>query len=60
MIMDLRLGSHLQVHFHMGVSKNRGKPQKWMVYNENPIKIHDLGVPLFLETPIYFHPFFAG
>ena len=20
---------------------------------ENPIKIHDLGVPLFLETPIY-------
>ena len=21
---------------------------------ENPIKIHDLGVPLFLETPIYF------
>ena len=23
--------------------------------NENPIKIHDLGVPLFLETPICWH-----
>ena len=33
----------------MGVSKNRGTP-KWMVYN--PIKMDDLGVPLFLETPI--------
>ncbi len=26
---------------------------------ENPIKIDDLGVPLFLETPIYIH-FMAG
>ena len=24
---------------------------KWMVYMENPIKMDDLGVPLFLETP---------
>ena len=30
--------------------KNRGTP-KWMVYMENPIKMDDLGVPLFLETP---------
>ena len=37
----------------MRVSKNRGGPQKWMVYfMENPIKMDDLGVPLFLETPI--------
>ena len=36
----------------MDVSKNRGTP-KWMVYNGNPIKMDDLGVPLFLETPIY-------
>ena len=36
---------------HMGVSKNRGTP-KWMVYNENPIKMDDLGVSLFLEAPI--------
>ena len=35
----------------MGVSKNRGTP-KWMVkIMENPIKVDDLGVPLFLETP---------
>ena len=38
----------------MGVSKNRGTP-KWMVkIMENHIKMDDLGVPLFLETPIYF------
>ena len=37
---------------HMGVSKNRDTP-KWMVYNGNPIKMDDLGVPLFSETPIY-------
>ena len=38
----------------MGVSKNRGTP-KWMVkIMENPIEMDDLGVPLFLETPIYF------
>ena len=32
------------------VSKNRGTP-KWMVYKGNLIKMDDLGVPLFLETP---------
>ena len=37
----------------MGVSKNRGTP-KWMVkLIENPIKMDDLGVPLFLETPTW-------
>ena len=37
----------------MDVSKNRGTP-KWMVkIMEIPIKMDDLGVPLFLETPIY-------
>ena len=36
------------------VSKNRGKPPKWMVkIMENPIKMDDLGVPLFLETPMW-------
>ena len=34
----------------MGVSKNRGT-QKWMVYKGNSIKMDDLGVPLFSETP---------
>ena len=37
---------------YMDVAKNRGTP-KWMVYfMENPIKIDDLGVPFFWETPI--------
>ena len=37
-----------------------GKPAKWMVYfMEKPIKMDDLGVPLFLETPICcWHIFF--
>ena len=35
----------------MDVSKSNGTP-KWMVYNGNPIKMDDLEVPLFLETPI--------
>ena len=31
-----------------------GKPPKWMVkIMKNPIKLDDLGIPLFLETPIY-------
>ena len=35
-------------------SKNRGGPPKWMVkIMENPIKMDDLGVPLFSETPMY-------
>ena len=34
---------------HLGVSKNRGTP-KWMVkIMEKPIKMDELGVPLFLE-----------
>ena len=37
----------------MGVSKNSGTP-KWMVYNGKPgMKMDDLGVPLFLETSIF-------
>ena len=35
----------------MGVSKNRDTP-KWMVYEGNPIKMDDLGIPLFLEASL--------
>ena len=45
--------THMKYIYHMGVSKNSGT-LKWMVrIMENPNKIDDLGVPLFLETPIY-------
>ena len=38
---------------HLDVSKNRGGPPKWMVkIMENPIKMDDLGVPLFSEASI--------
>ena len=37
----------------MDVSENRGTP-KWMVKKwKTPSKMDDLGVHLFLETPIY-------
>ena len=42
------------VNVDMGVSKNRGTPKR-MVYNGKPktlLKMDDLGVPLFSETPI--------
>ena len=44
---------------HMGVSINGGTP-KWMVhFMENPMKMDDLGVPLFQETPISSHRFLS-
>ncbi len=48
-------GNDADSKLHMGVEpKIGGKPPKWMVkIRENPIRIDDLGVPLFLETPIW-------
>ena len=41
----------------MAVSKNSGYPKMDGFIREIPIKIDDLGIPLFLETPINnYHP----
>ena len=45
-----KTGGHFE-RWYKGVSKNRGT-SKWMIYKENPIKMDDLGVPLFSETSI--------
>ena len=43
------LGRNIGVNPKIG-----GNTPKWMVkLMENPIKMDDLGVPLFLETPIW-------
>ena len=45
--------SGFAIFIYMGVSKNSDTP-KWMVYNGKPyFLMDDLGVPLFLDTPMY-------
>ena len=48
---ELKLGANMQLDIwvfpKIGVPQNR-----WLIV-ENPIKMHDLGVPLFLETSIW-------
>ena len=38
---------------HMGVEPKIAIPQSGWFIMETPIKMDDLGVPLFLETPIW-------
>ena len=38
--------------YDISVSINKATPGQWMVYRENPIKMDDLGAPLFQETTI--------
>ncbi len=51
---------HTTIYTYIGVSKNRGSPPKWMVYNGKLYEqLDDLGgnTPIFASTPIciYIH-----
>ena len=48
-----KMDSNWQNHPSIWVFPKIVVPQNGWFIRENPIKIHDLGVPLFLETPIF-------
>ena len=43
------------MYTHIWVFPKIGVPQNGWFIMENPIKMDDLGVPLFVETPIYIY-----
>ena len=52
-MVNIRMMGNGKMETLMGVSKNKGKTTKMDGENNgNPIKMDDLGVTLFLETPL--------
>ena len=52
---ELMTVQFLSNSIHIWVLPKIGVPQNGWFIMENPIKVDDLGVPLFLEAPIYIY-----